>query len=106
MAGDGRLVIEPAARRLDHRFGADRLDPRRPFLNVTEGLADRQRRTVPAREVRLAVAGVSRVGDEARLGALEVARVDALMQEPRQRPVERLVERFQRDAGRRASCWR
>src|SRR5579871_243634 len=89
MAGDGRLVVEKAPGRVDDRFGADRLDPRRPFLNVIEGLADRQRRPIPAREVRLAVAGVGRVGDEPGPRALEVARVDALVQEPRQRPVER-----------------
>ena len=78
MAGHSGLVIEPAARRLDHGLGADRLDLLRPFLDVADGLADRQRRAVPTREVGLAVAGVNRVGDEPRLGALELARLDAL----------------------------
>ena len=78
----------------------DRLDLRRPFLDVLDGLADRQRRAIPAREVRLAVLGINGVGDEPRLGAVERLR-PRLLQEPRQRLVERLVERLEAHTGSR-----
>src|SRR5690348_3964816 len=51
MPGHRGLANEPPARGLSHRFRAHRLDPRRPFLDVAQALADRQGRTVPAREI-------------------------------------------------------
>src|SRR5690348_6648391 len=78
MPGHRGLANKPPARRLPHRFRAHRLDPRRPFLDVAQALADRQGRTVPAREIRLAVAGVDRRGDHPGLGAPQVARANTV----------------------------
>src|ERR1700722_20501763 len=94
-------MIDPAARRSNHALRAAAFDPRRPYLDAAQGLADRQRRAIPAREVRLAVAGVNGVCDHAGLSALEVAGVDPVMHELRQRMTKRLVEHFERYARRR-----
>ena len=65
-------------------------------------LADGERRAVDAGERGLAVGGIDRLGDEARLGALDGIAVERLGRDRPQRRVDRLFERLERHALRPA----
>ena len=58
--------------------GFDRFDPRGPLTDVFHAEARRQSRSVPARQHRLAVLRIDRVGDEPRLGALQRRGLDPI----------------------------
>src|SRR5271155_2798096 len=77
-AGDGAPAVEPLAPRSDDVVRGHRLDERRPVLDILDRLAGGQGRAIPARQHRLVVLSVDRIGDEARLGALERPGVNAL----------------------------
>src|SRR5271155_681195 len=68
-AGDGASAVEPLARRSDDIVSGHRLDERRPILDILDRLAGGEGRAIPARQHRLIVLSVDRVGDEPRLGA-------------------------------------
>ena len=83
-------AVEPLLCRLLHRVGGDGADAVGPGFDHVDGLAAGDRGAIPARERRLIVLGVDRVGDQPVLGAVELVGVDAVLDDVGKHPAHQV----------------
>src|SRR5580692_10832305 len=92
ITGHRTLFVEPFLRRGAHLFGGYGTNPVRPASDVVDAQAGGERAAVPARQRRLVVLGIDRLGDKLGLDPLEVLGADRVLSDLGDDAVDHLLD--------------